>query len=177
MLIHFHISRIYAGSAISIVCTNACIFIADTPQISMHNFIYLEFQLNLVFRLRLYFCYYTSELIASSTLFRAVFIPPFSFIDDECQSEKTDDFFFLRSQSFVIVIAVEMTDYSPVELSFVEVVRHPAKPGSMNPPNEPSAVVSLPYGSCSRIAQLVDAFPWHRFFPLFFSLSHKRTIL
>lgn len=43
------------------------------------------------------------------------------------------DFFLPRSRSFVIVIAVEMTGYSPVESSPIAVVRHPAKPGSTNP--------------------------------------------
>lgn len=42
-----------------------------------------------------------------------------------------------------MVIAIEMTDYSPVESSSIAMVRHPANPGSMNLPNPPHAIGSL----------------------------------
>lgn len=55
--------------------------------------------------------------------------------------EKEGGFFFLALG--VMVIAIEMTDYSPVESSPITMVRHPANPGSMNLPNSPHAVGSL----------------------------------
>lgn len=49
-----------------------------------------------------------------------------------------------------MIIAVEMTDYSPVESSPIAMVRHLANPGSMNSPNPPYAL-SVLFPNCMYV--------------------------